>query len=164
MSHGIAGARGTVGDPEAVLRRVQAWARARAVEVSLADGRAVFGADHLESAALHAERAQRSGAMATRSLGMETILYLSGQRQVADALRVAGLRAGTEQVAVAVFGPAAAEELLAELGWVRDDAVLEATGKSLRVLGVTAAEEATAPPARAADLALERTALLDVKK
>ncbi len=164
MTHAIAGARGTVEDPEETLREAQAWASAVDSDVLLADASAVFGRDHVESAALHAERARSSNRMATRSLSMEALLYLSGRRQVADAIRVAGLRRGAKAVAVLVFGNAPVEELIHHLGWTRDDDVLAPSGKDLSVLGIGGPERATLPSARIVDLALERTALVDLTK
>ncbi len=164
MTHHLAGARGTVTDREAVLRDAQAWATAKGAEAFLADASVVFGLDHLESAALHAERARATGTMATRSLPMEAMLYLSGCRQVADAIEAAGLRDGTQAIALVVFGDASVENLIAHLGWTHDDSVLAAGGKSLRVLGLTKEGQGTVPRERAEDLALERTALVDLEK
>ncbi len=164
MTHRVAGARGSVTDREAVLRSAQAWASAHGVEACLADASAVFGPDHLESAVLHAEWAQASVTMVTRSVSMEALLYLSGCRQVADAIEAAGLREGTSAAAVVVFGDAPVDDLVAHLGWTRDDSVLGSEGKPLRALGITKEAEGTMPPERAADLALERTALVDLEK
>ncbi len=164
MSHTIVGARGIVKARDAVLRQAQAWAAERGVDVLLADASVVFGREHLESAALHAERARDAGLMATRSLSMEALLYLAGQRQVADAIRIAGLKDGTETIAIVLFGPASVDDLLASLVWSRDDPVLDPHGKDLSRLGIAAPERRTVPEDRVADLALERTALVDVAK
>ncbi len=164
MSHAIAGARGIVKDRNAALHQAQAWAAEREADVLLADASVVFGREHLESAALHAERARDAGLMATRSLSMEALLYLAGQRQVADAIRVAGLKDGTETIAIVLFGPASVDDLLSSLTWSRDDAVLVPGGKDLSRLGIALPERQTVPEDRVADLALERTALVDVAK
>lgn len=164
MTHDVAGARGAVADRDEVLRKAQAWAAARGSEVCLADASVVFGRDHLEAAALHVERAKAAGTMATRSRAMEALLYVSGRRQVADAIATAGLRDGTETIAVLLFGDAAVGDLIAHLGWARDDSVLPAEGKPLRALGFTKAAEGTVPGARVADLALEKAALVDLEK
>ncbi len=164
MSHDLAGARGTIGDPAAVVRQAQAWATEHDAEVLLADARKVFGRDHLESAILHAERSRDAGTMATRSVAMEALLYLAGQRQVADAIRLAGIKKGTSAIALVVFGPASVEDFLRRFGWSRGDDVLAAEGKSIEALGITAAERDTVPGDRASDLALERAALVDVSK
>lgn len=164
MSHVFVGARGHVVDPADTLSRIRAWGEASGVEVLVADARVVFGTDHLESALRHAERAGSNGAMTARSLAMEALLYLSAKRQVTDAIRVAGIRQGTQAVALAILGEALPDGLLRELGWSRDDAVLEPEGKDPGALGISEAEKGTVPRDRWADLVLERVALLDVFK
>ncbi len=164
MTHTMAGARGTVADHEPILAQAAAWAGELGAEVLLADAAVVFGPEHLQSAALHAERAQASGSMATRSLSMETLLYLSGKQQVTDAVRMAGIKSGTSAIAILVFGNGPVDDLILRMGWTRDDGVLESRGKDVGILGVTATERSTVPENRATDLGLERTALVDVEK
>lgn len=164
MIHDIRGARGAIGDPEEVLRKAAAWAAGRGVEILLADARAVIGRDHLESAVRHGKRAKDQGTMTTRTLGMETLLYLSGRRQVADAISVAGIRKGTTGVAVVVFGDTFAADLLEAMGWSPDPTCLDAERKDLEALGIRETERATVPRGKEADLALERVALVDLEK
>jgi len=164
VTYSIAGARGKVGDVEAVIGEARKWAAQRGVEILLADARAVFGRDHLESAALHGLRARSTGTMIAHSVSMEALRYLAAQRQVADAMHVAGIRRDTDRVAALIFGAGSADEVIALLGWVRDDSVLDARGKDLANLGVRPADRGTVPPDRVADLALERLALVDVEK
>jgi KEOPS complex subunit Cgi121 len=165
MTHILAGARGAVKDYEAILREARAWASERGGDLLLADAGVVFGREHLESAALHAERAKSTGMMASRSLAMETLRYLTGERQVADAIRVGGLRPGIGEIALVAFD---VEEnprgIIDRLGWVCEDRVLEAAGKALSRIGISATEVATVPEEQSPELALERTALLDVGK
>ena len=92
---------------------------------------------------------------------MESLLYLSGQSQVSEAIGMAGIRVGSTSVAICVFGSIGVDDLIEALGWTRDDSVLDAQGKSLRALGISSAEEATVSEDARRDLALERTALLD---
>lgn len=160
----VAGARGPVGDHEAVLRKASAWAAERASEVLLADAALVFGREHLESAALHAERAAEAGTMVARSISLESLRYLAGERQLADAIRRSGLKAGSDRAAVLLFGEASADDIIAHLGWTRDDSVLDAAGKDLAALGVPKRSRGTLPRGREADLALERVALVDVDR
>lgn len=163
MRYEIAGARLQVSDAQAEVAKAQAWAGQTHAEVLIADASMVFGRDHLESAVRHAIRARSTGSGVARDLGLETLRYLSGARQVSDAIRVAGLRAGTEAVAVVVF-EGSVEGLLAHLGWARDDVVLAVSKKALQRLGLTPAALKTVSEDRRPDLALERTALLDIEK
>ncbi len=150
-------------DPQMVVAKAQGWAAEHHAEVLLADASAVFGRDHLESAVRHAIRARSSGNAVARDLGLETLRYLSGARQVTDAIRAAGLRPGTGAAALVVF-EGSVDDLLTHLGWIKDDEVLAAKGKSVRTLGLSAAAERTVDQDEASDLALERTALLDIER
>jgi tRNA threonylcarbamoyladenosine modification (KEOPS) complex Cgi121 subunit len=164
MTYEIGGARGTIDDPETVLKKAHAWSERNEGDVLLADARIVLGRDHLETAVRHALRAQSGGTMAARSVSMEALRYLSAQRQVADAIRVAGIHKGTKEIAIAVFGHDQLNDLLEAFGWSRDDQVLVFQGKSFQAIGITEAEWATLPPNQRADLALEKVALQDVEK
>jgi len=164
MTYEIGGARGTVDDPEAILKKAREWSQRSGSEVLLADARAVLGRDHLETAVRHALRAQASGTMAARSVSMEALRYLSAQRQVVDAIRIAGLHRDTAEIAIAVLGRTGVDDVLPMFGWSRDDNVLRVEGKSFQTIGITEAEWATLPPNQRADLALERVALLDLEK
>jgi tRNA threonylcarbamoyladenosine modification (KEOPS) complex Cgi121 subunit len=164
MTYEIGGARGTVDEPETVLKKAHAWSERAEGEVLLADARIVIGRDHLETAVRHALRAQSGGTMAARSVSMETLRYLSAQRQVADAIRIAGIHKGTKEIAIALFGHQGVDDLVEAFGWSRDDRVLDFEGKSFQAIGITEAEWATLPPNQRADLALEKVALLDVEK
>src|SRR5256886_15078518 len=98
VSHQILGARGTIEDAEPVVRGIRDWAQAGSAEVLPVGAPVVFGRDHLESAIVHAERAKATNAMSAHSLSLQPLLYLSGRRQVVDAIPVAGLRKWTRSL------------------------------------------------------------------
>ena len=158
MEAQVLGARGSPADPEARLAVARDFRN-----VQLLDARVVCGRDHLLSAAEHAERAMRERTNVAKSLAVEFVVYASGERQIADALAKMGIRKDTTEFAVVVFGGEPAKALEA-LGLTEDDAVLEPTAAKLRAFGITDAELATVPPERAADLVLERVALVDLLK
>ena len=164
MTFDIAGAKASDVEPEAVVRTVAEWAASRGAEVCLLDARSVFGRDHLQSAALHAIRAREARTMSSRSVAMETLLYAAGARQVQDAIRSLGLRQDTTAIGVVLFGPAKVDDLVHDMGWSRDDGVLDAEGKSLDQLGVSDRQAKTVSDRQRADLVLEKVALLDVEK
>jgi KEOPS complex subunit Cgi121 len=164
MTFDIAGAKGSKIDPEAVVRTAAEWASSRGAEVCLLDARSVFGRDHLQSAAFHAIRAREARTMSSRSVAMETLLYAAGARQVQDAIRSVGLRQDTTAIGVVLFGPAKVDEFIHDMGWSRDDGVLDAEGKSLEHLGISDREAETVSNRQGADLVLEKVALLDVEK
>ena len=164
MTFDIAGAKASDVEPEAVVRTVAEWAASRGAEVCLLDARSVFGRDHLQSAALHAIRAREARTMSSRSVAMETLLYAAGARQVQDAIRSVGLRQDTTAIGVVLFGPAKVDDLVHDMGWSRDDGVLDAEGKSLENLGISDREAQTVSDRQRADLVLEKVALFDVEK
>ena len=164
MTFDIAGAKASVVHPETVVRTATEWASSRGAEVSLLDARAVFGRDHLESAALHAIRARDARTMSSRSVAMETLLYAAGARQVQDAIRSVGLRPDTKAIGVVLFGSAKVDDLIHDMGWSREDGVLDAEGKSLERVGISDRKAKTVSDRQRADLVLEKVALLDVEK
>ncbi len=133
-------------------------------DLQLLDARLVCGRDHLLSAAEHAQRAMHEGTNAAKTLAVEFVLYASGERQIADALAKMGVRRDTTEFALVLFGGSDAEEVLAALGLRRDDAVLDFSSAKLAAFGITAKEIESVPPGRAADLVLERVALVDLTK
>ncbi len=164
MTFVIAGAKASVTNPEDVIRTAAKWGFSHEAETCLLDARSVFGRDHLESAVLHAIRARDSRTMSSRSVAMETLLYAAGARQVQDAIQAVGLRRDSTAVGVVLFGRASVDDFLRDMGWTRDDRVLDAEGKSLRDFGISDREAASVPKAQEADLVLEKVALLDVQK
>ncbi|HWM53749.1 MAG TPA: KEOPS complex subunit Cgi121 [Thermoplasmata archaeon] len=164
MTFVIAGAKASAVAPEDTVRTAAGWAASHGAEVCLLDARSVFGRDHLESAARHAIRARDSNTMSSRSVAMETLRYASGQRQVQDAIRAAGLRQDTTIIGIVLLGDANVDELVREFGWSRDDEVLNPTGKDLGAFGISQGEAETVSTSQRADLVLEKVALLDVQK
>jgi len=134
------------------------------VRVQFVDARVVFGTEHVASAAEHAIRAFKRGRNVCREMRAEFMLYMSGQRQISTAIRIAGLRRDTESCAMVVFGPKRGEpgSIVKKMGWVRDDGVLSPVGKDLSTFGIEGLE--TGATDRVEDLVLERVALVDILK
>ncbi len=106
----------------------------------------------------------REGTNVAKSPAVEFVLYASGERQIADALRKMGIREDTTEFAVVLFGDANPGDVLAALDLTRDDAVLAPSREKLVAFGITEAELASVPPDRMTDLVLERVALVDLAK
>lgn len=154
----IRGYRGEVRDHAAFIARV----RGQPFQLLRADR--VFGRDHLVHAATLAARAVSEKRSRSADLATETLLYAAGERQVHKALATLGIAPGTRAFAAVAWDAGALDGFARELGWTRDDAVLDGSEAALDALGVTAAERAMIPRARWGDLILERVALLDVAK
>lgn len=162
MTVRCAGAWIRKGDANALLKR----AADLTAEVVLMDADKVYGVDHLDSAVLHARRAFERQANAANTLGMEVILYASGERQISKAKKKMGLHQETERVALVVLGPddADIEAVLKRLELRRDDALLECSLTKGEAFGIGTDELGTVGEALLADLVLERVAFVEVLK
>lgn len=132
--------------------------------VQLIDAEVVFGPGHVESAVAHASRAFEQKRNTCRELRAELMLYLSGERQISTAIKVAGIKKGTKRCAMLVLDPKKGEpgSIIKKMGWRRDDRLLSAKGKRLSRLGISKDEIRSTD--RPLDLALERVALVDIIK
>lgn len=153
-------AKGVVEDVVEAVARMDALAARHGVFLQLVDARAVYNQRHLQSAWLHAERAQTQGRMSAKTLGAEFLMYLTGERQVHHALEKAGIQAGSDRTIVVAAGERAATAiwgLLDKLGWSRDSAGIPTNEAALTHLAVMAGNDPEAS-------ILERVALLDLRK
>lgn len=151
------------GDALATLREVQAFATERGSEAQLLDARMVFGEDHLRSAADHALRAFRLGRNVATTLGIEFLLYASGERQIRRAIEKMGTKSGHPFVLV-IFGDLPMGDVVRRFKWRRSEAVLRPNPRYLNAYGVSPEEIASRPKGRAVELVLERVALVDILK
>ena len=123
---------------------------------------AVLGLRHLASSLMHARRAVADGRCRGRELRTDFLLYLTGERQIADALRLAGPTGRKVDVIAVRFGTGRMLHRIARAkGWKRKDSLLRSWPGRFKL--TLTGEEVDA----ALDLSLlplERTALLDVQK
>lgn len=172
MPDRIIGARGPpVDGVDAWMGRLRAAALDRGLTAQAMDASHVCGPTHLESALVHARRAFERGNQFSRTVELEWVLCAAGVRQVGAALARVGIREGTEAFALLFISPDEGDDpeeaiggVLAELGLARDDGVLVCTKEALEGLGVGPAELDVVPRESWQDLALERTALLDLER
>ncbi len=144
------------------MRRIVDRCAASGVEVLVCRRDMVFGLDHIASALEHASRSIRDGRNASESLAMETLLYISGERQLSSAIAKMAVEDGTILLAVAQLtdGPTARED-----GWEdmpASDAPVEPS--RLQAFGISKEELGTVAPGRGMELVLERVASVDVTK
>jgi len=153
---------GSFGDARAAAARATEAAGPHGSAVQLVRPEVVAGPRHIASAAVHAMRAFAEGRGRTQSLELELLCYLTGQRQIREALARGGLPPGaTRAVAVALGGAPrdALEAVAASLAAARSWEIPRAGPEVLAALG--------APRAVAGDpelRALERVALLDTER
>jgi KEOPS complex subunit Cgi121 len=140
---------GAGGDPpelKETLKRVGEVEARHGVTVHVVDGRAVCGPAHLACALMHARRARERGRPHARDPKVELMVYLAGTRQIARALKKAGIGAKCTYLGFAVEGKAqaawdAAVELLHALDVSRADEQLRATPEKAKALGVAGSAE-----------------------
>lgn len=135
-------------------------------EVVLIDADVVCGVDHIGSAVIHARRAFERKSNAANTLGMEVILYASGERQISKAKKKMGLHQGTKHVAVVVLSPedADVDDVLRKLGLDRDDRLLECTPEKCNAFGLGGPEIAAIGAVRMQELVLEKVAFVEMLK
>lgn len=143
-----------INDVRALVQRVRGATLVRADRV--------YGKDHLAHAAALAARAVAEGRARSADVATETLLYAAGERQLQRAFELVGLKEGAREIAVVAWSDF--EPVARELGWARDDALLEGDAGVLDAFGVTPEERVMFPRERWGDLILERVALVDVLK
>mgnify|MGYP001259469338 CR=1 FL=1 len=171
----VVGARGTIQNVDEFLQQLLGFSEEHHLVIQALDAKAVYGKDHLVSAAEHAVRAFHQGRNAMNSLALELLLYAAGERQIQKAIKKMGVKQGKGQVAFVIIDkkkrPAKGKtndmivaSLVRIFHFVRDDKVLEGTKDTLTRFGITQREIWTVPEQRYGDLILEKVALVDVIK
>ncbi|MCX6666363.1 MAG: KEOPS complex subunit Cgi121 [Euryarchaeota archaeon] len=173
----VFGATGVVSDVEELVEQALLFSKKYSVVVQVLNADMVFGENHLISASEHAIRAMRQKRNSTNSVAMEVLLYASGERQIKLGIQKMGVRSQKSRIAFVVidqvpdvseakgiFSDADIDMMLKELGFVRDDKVLEGARDTLKNFGFTDKEMKTVVPAKYGQLILERVAMVDVIK
>lgn len=155
----IAIAKGSAPD---TAKALLAEMRARGVDALVVDSRMVFGTDHIRSALYHAKKALKEGRNVSESLSMETLLYLSGERQLNAAITKMSPRQDSTGLVIALL---AGSDVKPRPGWaellpVADDLSLD----RLAEFGISESELSTCSPGRVVELVLEKVAAVDVMK
>ncbi len=130
----------------------------------------VLGSDHIRSAALHAHRAQAEGRMHAKTLEVEFVRYLAGERQISAALDKMGLpddEHGAPAAVVVALGPKrmdALQHFVHSLGLVQDNALADASDEKLAAFGVTQRMLQATTPDHHRDIVLEMVAAVDLMR
>lgn len=156
----IVGGRGRAIEPDRLLGQLMSLKHGR---VLVLDAGMVCGREHLESAVEHAMRAFERGTNSANDVMMETMLYASGERQIAKAREKMSLKEGSKSVALVLFG-AHKDDVLLITGLEKDESVLACTEEKLIRFGIGPQELQAAPPGKAKDLVLERVAFVEILK
>ncbi len=156
----FAGAEGSIGDPKeffSCMSTITAKTFDDPVDPQALSANCVMGSDHIHSAFEHAIRSFSNKTNRARSIGFETFLYLTGERQIKNAISLAGVKEGEQKLCLFfILGAAeddttpvsdadsAIDKTLEELGLHRNDSLLELSDEKLRWIGVSDEEIRTA--------------------
>ena len=125
-------------------------------EVVLLNPLYVYGEKHVLSAVMHAERAFANGSHRSKTILTETIMYVSGERQVSKALRI--MRPPSDAAVAVLFDIDDPE--LERIGLERDDSLMDGTPEKAKAMGL----DTMGLDVDFEQLALERVAMLDIEK
>lgn len=171
----VIGARGSISDVDLFLQKLLKFATTEQMVVQALNADAVYGKEHLLSAAEHALRSWAQGTNATNSIALEILLYAAGERQIQRAIRKMGVRTGKQSIAFILVDTKkqkrnqktydySIEKLLRSFHLIYDDTVLEGNSETLKHFGITDQELRTVPKKKYSDLILEKIAMVDVLK
>ena len=172
----VKGARGRIEDVEGFVRKVREISTRMGIEIQVVDADLVCGKDHVISAVMHAVRSFKEKRNSTRSLSMELLLYLSGERQISRAIEKVGIKEGKERHVFVFLGSDdldyieksltedEAEGIIRSLGMELDDGVMGVSREKLERFGLTMEEIETVDKDKYGDLILEKVALVDLMK
>ncbi|GAG37349.1 unnamed protein product, partial [marine sediment metagenome] len=104
----------------------------------------------------------------TNSLGMEILLYASGERQLKLAIPKMGIKKGKGNIAFVFTNGKISDklvnEILKHLTLKRDDKVLDGDRNTLKKFGLKETEIETVKKAKYGNLILEKVAMVDIIK
>ncbi len=164
----VIGAHGNVRDVEIFLKKILDFSDKHQVIIQMFDADLIFGKNHLISAVQHAIRAMKNNTNTTNSLGMEILLYASGERQLKLAIPKIGVKKGGSNIAFVfvkdIIPEGLINELLGLLSLKRDDKVLEGDIDTLKRFGLNKKEINTVTKAKYEDIILEKVAMVDIIK
>ena len=164
----IVGARGNIQDVDSFLKQVLGFAQKHDVVIQVFNAKMIYGKNHLESATEHAVRAMNQSTNTTNSLGMEILLYASGERQLKLAIPKMGVKKGKGNIAFVFTNGKISDklvnEILKHLTLERDDKVLDGDRNTLKKFGLKETEIETVKKAKYGNLILEKVAMVDIIK
>jgi KEOPS complex subunit Cgi121 len=141
--------------------------------IQVFDANFIYGSEHISSALDHAKRAFENNKATATTLGMEILLYASGEYQIKNAIAKLGIKENTDQIAVLIYDENnkikkelddLINNILQEIKFTRDDDVLLGDISTLESFGISKEELSAVPEDKWLDLVLEKVALVDIIK
>jgi len=164
----IVGAKGNISNVEDFLTRINDLIEEKKIEIQVFNADMIYGKNHLISATEHAIRSIYQDKNTTNSLGMEILLYASGERQLKIAIPKIGVKKGKGNIAFVFIADSIPNNLinsiLKDIDLERDDKVLEGDINTLKKFGLKDIEISTVSENEYEDLILEKVAMVDLIK
>jgi KEOPS complex subunit Cgi121 len=165
----VTGGRSNIMDVKAFLKALGAIAAANNSTIQAVNADMVAGREHIEFAARKAIKSFKEKNNLARDMGMETMLYLRGRRQIEKALEF-GIKPGENNIAIVLIGDEV-EKALPEVNKLLDsvdgsviDYRHEKDPVLMRLYEITPEEALIAGKERIPQLVRERSALLEFEK
>lgn len=170
----IVGAKGNIKDVDKFLKQVGSFAQKNNIIIQTFNADLIYGKNHIISAVEHAIRAMDQKTNTTNSLGMEILLYASGERQLKLAIPKMGVKKGKSNIVFVLISgikdakgrisDKSIDGLLELLSLNRDNKVIDGDESTLRKFGINENEIKTVTKAKYGDLILEKVAMVDIIK
>jgi KEOPS complex subunit Cgi121 len=164
----IIGAKGLIDDVDVFLSVIKSLSEKYDLVIQVFNADLIYGKDHLLSSYEHAKRAVNRKLNITKSLGMELLLYASGERQIKKALDKIGIKKNSVNLAILIHGRSISEglinKILQQLKLTRSDMVLDGDIETLYKFGLPKEEIQTVSNDKYGDLILEKVANVDLIK
>ncbi|CAD6490827.1 MAG: Kinase binding protein CGI-121 [Candidatus Argoarchaeum ethanivorans] len=168
MIHILCGSA-TIKDTEEFIHQLNEIFRKYGVVIQAVDADLVAGRKHLITAAERAIRSFREKTNVANNLGMETLLYVAGSRQIEKALQF-GVKRGCNNIALLIISKSEKntdnvkqelKKLISERPDVADY-IISKKEKLMSAFNITQEEIAAAGEDKIPDLVLERVALRNI--
>ncbi len=156
----IIGSKHTITDIDQTLEEVNGISKNMGIGIQILDAGLIFGKEHLMVAVEKAERAFAQNMNISKSIPTEVMLYAGAERQISKAIQKMGIKKDLEELAIILHGDVDPIVFLSNIGWKRDDTVLEPDIDRASDFGITAQVDEN----NITDLVLERMALSELDR
>ena len=170
----VLGAQGNIKNVDNFLKKILDFSQNYSIIIQVFNADMIYGKNHLISSVEHAKRAMNGKTNTTNSLGMEILLYASGERQLKLAIPKMGIKEGQSNIALVFISinkrikvkmiDHLIDEMLKLLSLHRNDTILEGNESVLKNFGIDENEIKTVTKDKYGDLILEKIAMVDIIK
>lgn len=170
----VLGAQGNIKNVDNFLKKILDFSQNNSIIIQVFNADMIYGKNHLISSVEHAKRAMNGKTNTTNSLGMEILLYASGERQLKLAIPKMGIKEGQSNIAFVFIGvnkrinvkmiDHLIDEMLKLLSLQRNDTILDGNKSVLKNFGIDKNEIKTVTKDKYGALILEKIAMVDIIK